>query len=177
MSIVVVLDGTSSSGKTALARAIQEAALPRLFLNVSIDTILYSLPPSELAAMQTGGQSSSVDVPLLVTGFYRCARELLNLGHNLVIDHALTASYHRELLADTIRGHRSLLVAVECPAEVLEQRERSRGDRPAGLAAAQLPAIHRALTYDLRIDSSTTRPEEGARAILDRIADKGPDAR
>jgi chloramphenicol 3-O phosphotransferase len=39
VATIVVLNGTSSSGKTSIARAFQEAA-PSLFLNFSIDSVL-----------------------------------------------------------------------------------------------------------------------------------------
>ena len=50
---IICLNGTSSSGKTAIAKELQ-ALLPKVYLNFSIDSILYSLPPSALARMTHG---------------------------------------------------------------------------------------------------------------------------
>jgi chloramphenicol 3-O phosphotransferase len=165
VACVVVLNGTSSSGKTTVARAFQELA-PRLFLNFSIDSILYALPPGVLERMKRGEPVGEVRFLELVRGFYACVRELLALGHDLVIDHAIVTEAEAELLRAAVEGHRVLLVGLDCPVEVLAERERARGDRRPGLAAAQCERIHRWLEYDLRIDSGRVSAEEAARVIV-----------
>jgi chloramphenicol 3-O phosphotransferase len=101
-----------------------------------------------------------------VRGFYACVRELLALGHDLVIDHAIVTEAEAELLRAAVEGHQVLLVGLDCPVEVLAERERARGDRRPGLAAAQCERIHRWLEYDLRIDSGRVSAEEAARVIV-----------
>jgi chloramphenicol 3-O phosphotransferase len=63
----------------------------------------------------------------------------------------------------------TFLIGVWCPLEVLEQRERGREDRAAGMAREQFghPAYQRA--YSLRLDTSSVTPEEGARAIREHV--------
>lgn len=166
MATIVVLNGASSSGKTAIARAFQELA-PRIFLNLSIDSVLYALPPSVLERTQRGEVSErEIRYPELVQGFYACVRELAGLGHDLIIDHAVTTSAVAEMLHAATRSHRTLLVGLDCPVEVLAGRERDRGDRRLGLAAGQCDRIHQWLDYELRIDTSLTGPEEAARSIV-----------
>lgn len=162
MTRIVVLNGTSSSGKTSVARAFQELA-PGRFLNISIDTILYALPPSVLARMQRGEERAG---PELGRAFYACVRELAALGFDLVIDHAVTTQTEADLLHDAVTQHDTLIVGLDCPTAVLEERERRRGDRRPGLAVAQCERIHRWLSYDLRIDTSAMDPEEAARRIV-----------
>jgi chloramphenicol 3-O phosphotransferase len=168
MASVIVLNGTSSSGKTTVARAFQELA-PQLFLNFSIDTILYALPPDALDRVKRGADIPDLPLPGLVRGFYACVRELLALGHNLVIDHAVTAPYHAELLRAAIAGHDALLVGLDCPADVLRRRETDRGDRRPGLAEQQRSRVHSLLTYDLFFDTSELGAEEIARRILEAM--------
>lgn len=172
MASVVVLNGTSSSGKTTIARAFQEIA-PRVFLNFSIDSILYALPPASLERLRRGEPAGEVRFLELVRGFCACVRELLALGHDLVIDHAVTTRAEAELLLEAVRSHRTLFVGLDCPAEVLTERERLRGDRRPGLAAAQCERIHQWLRYDLRIDSARMSPEEAARRIAAALHDPG----
>lgn len=169
---VVVLNGTSSSGKTAVARAFQEVA-PSVSLNFSIDTILYALPPSAIARIQRGDDIRDLHYPRLVRAYYACVAELARLGHDLVIDHALTSRDEAEMLLGVIAGHRALLVALDCPLEVLEERERARGDRRHGLAAVQCDRVHRWLAYDLRIDTSRVTPEDAARRIVEAMRSGG----
>lgn len=165
MSVVVVLNGTSSSGKTTVARAFQDAA-PSLFLNFSIDSILSALPPSVLRRLIDGTPVPEVRVADLVRAFYTCTAELLRLGHHLVIDHAVTARYHAELLLDACEGHDALFVGVACPLDVACEREAARGDRRRGLAEQQYATVHTWLSYDLTIDTSLQSSSEAAAAIL-----------
>ncbi|HEV7919645.1 MAG TPA: AAA family ATPase [Thermoanaerobaculia bacterium] len=161
MATVVVLNGTSSSGKTTIARAFQELALPRTFLNFSIDSILYTLPPSVVSRLEAGSPA-----PInLVPAFYACVRELASLGHDLVIDHAITSRAEADLLLAAVASHRVLLVGLDCPLDVLAARERARGNRRVGMAAAQCERVHRWLEYDLRIDSGRVEAGEGAGMI------------
>jgi chloramphenicol 3-O phosphotransferase len=168
MSTVVILNGTSSSGKTAIARAFQELA-PGLFLNFSIDSILFALPPSAIERIQRGAPIEDLRYPELVRAFYACVQTLASLGHDLVIDHAVISQAEAELLRAAVTGHRLLLVAVDCPLPLLVERERARGDRRIGLAAAQYERIHQSLSYDLRIDSAELTAEDAARAIVSAL--------
>jgi chloramphenicol 3-O phosphotransferase len=171
VATAVVLNGTSSSGKTTVARAFQERA-PGLFLNFSIDSILYALPQSAIDRIARGSDIGDLRYPELVRAFYACVRELLRLGHDLVIDHAITARYHVELLREATESHRVLLVGLQCPPEVLRERERQRGDRREGLAEQQHATIHSLLDYDVVIDTSNLSPDDAAARIVQALADQ-----
>lgn len=175
MADIVVLNGTSSSGKTSIARAFQEIA-PRLFLNFSIDSILYSLPESTIERIKRGGDITDLRFPELVRAFYTCVRELAALGHDLVIDHAVVSRAEAEMLLAAVERYRVFLVGLDCPLEVVVDRERGRGDRRPGLAAAQCERIHRWLEYDLVIDTSRATPHEAARQIVTALASRDADA-
>jgi chloramphenicol 3-O phosphotransferase len=49
--------------------------------------------------------------------------------------------------------------------DVLEERERQRGDRRIGLARWQFARVHQDITYDLQIDTTTGTPAENAQTI------------
>jgi chloramphenicol 3-O phosphotransferase len=165
VATVIVLNGTSSSGKTTIARAFQERA-PRLFLNFSIDSILDALPRSARERITAGADISDLRLKELVTAFYACVKQLLDLGHDLIIDHAVVVQYHVDLLRAAIASHDALLVGVDCPPEVLRQREKQRGDRPIGLADLQFQRIHTLLDYDLMLDTSALSAEDAADRIV-----------
>jgi chloramphenicol 3-O phosphotransferase len=173
VSRIVVLNGTSSSGKTSIARAFQELA-PGTFLNFSIDSILYALPPSTLERMKRGEERAGKE---LVRAFYACVRAIADEGVDLVIDHALTTESEATMLAAATQSHRTLLVGIDCPVDVLNERERQRGDRRVGMAAAQAERVHQWLEYDLRVDSSRVSPEEAARQIVALLTSSGSRAR
>jgi chloramphenicol 3-O phosphotransferase len=168
VATIVVLNGTSSSGKTTLARAFQELA-PTVFLNFSIDSLFDTLPQSARQRVVSGQTIPGLPFQELHRAFYGCVRELASLGRDLIIDNAITARAQAEMLVGAVDGHRVLLVAVGCPAEVLAQRERERGDRDIGLAARQLDTIDRWLDCDLRIDTSRVTAQTGAVRILEAL--------
>lgn len=176
MATAIMLNGTSSAGKTTVARAFQNVA-PRRFLNFSIDDILYALPQKDIDHIEHSADLSDLRLPELVRAFYACVRQLLELGYDVIFDHAVTARYHAELLREATAGHDVLLVGLDCPAEVLRERERSRGDRRVGLAEAQFGSIHSQLEYDVFLDTSTTSPEDAAARIAEALAKKEAEPR
>lgn len=173
MSNVVVLNGASSAGKTTIARTFQELA-PNIYLNFSIDSVLYALPQSAIDRIIRGENIQDVHYPELVRAFYACVRQLLDLGHDLVIDHAVVLRAHADLLLAAIASHRALFVGLDCPVEVLREREKRRGDRARGLAERQCDRVHAHLTYDLRIDTSAQSARDAAARIVEALKDARP---
>lgn len=104
-------------------------------------------------------------------------RELAALGHDLIIDHAVTTSAVAETLRAATQSHRTLVVGLDCPVDVLTMRERDRGDRRIGLAAGQCDRVHQWLDYDLRIDTSRTTAAEAARRIVAALGAAESDGR
>lgn len=168
VATIVILNGTSSSGKTTLARAFQELA-PTIFLNFSIDSIFDALPKSTHERVTGGLTIPALPFAEIHKAFYACVRELAALGRDLIIDNAITSRAQAEMLVAGAGGHRVLLVSVSCPPGVLAQRERARGDRNLGLAARQLDSIDRWVDYDLRIDTSAGRVQADAARVLETL--------
>lgn len=71
--------------------------------------------------------------------------------------------------ADALGDTPVLFVGVRCPLDVLEERERTRGDRGRGTARKQFPLVHRHGRYDVEIDTSTTTPERAAAIIAELV--------
>lgn len=165
---IICLNGTSSSGKTAIAKQLQEF-LPRVYLNFSIDSILYTLPPSALSRMTHGQDISDLHYPQLVRSFNACVARLVEMGNFLVIDNAMDRIEQVIDFLERTKEYGILLVGVHCSLEELNRRERQRGDRTIGEAAAQINLVHRAFSYDVEVDSSTKAPSELALEIMDYI--------
>jgi chloramphenicol 3-O phosphotransferase len=71
------------------------------------------------------------------------------------------AQQYRELLAQR-EVH---FVGLFAPLDVLEARERERGDRLIGLARWQYHRVHSGMTYDLELDTSIASPRVCAHRI------------
>lgn len=185
-SRVILLNGTSSAGKTTLARAIQdESETP--FVYWGIDTLLNLVPPNwgghgphTRAGFwydRTGGDADGH--PSVVIRYGDVGRRMLRSaqtaaaafahgGDDLVIDEMLLTPDLLPTWMDALAGLDVLLVCVTCPLAVAEQRERGRR-QTTGLARGHYRMVHdHATTYDMTVDSTTGTPAELARAVLHR---------
>ena len=61
------------------------------------------------------------------------------------------------------------LVGVFAPLDVLEARERERGNRLIGLARWQYDRVHKDMKYDLEVDTSRATPLECAELIRQKF--------
>jgi len=68
-----------------------------------------------------------------------------------------------------LRASQVLWVGVRCEAVVATSRELARGDRIAGMAAAQAELVHRGIVYDLQVDTNHTEALDCAQAIAARL--------
>lgn len=167
---VILLNGTSSSGKTSVAKVLQEL-LPQQYLNFSIDSILYALPPSDLQQMKQGKMitRAGYDWPSLVRGYHYCLPALLQAGCRLLIDNAwCDAGEKRELLTE-LAGYSVAMIGVYCDIDIALAREAARGDRAIGLVAWQTPLVHQEMIYDLTIDTSGIEPQALANKLCNNI--------
>ena len=163
----IVLNGASSSGKSSIARLLQER-LPEVFLNFSVDAILYALPPADLARMIAGEPivRAGYSYDKLVRGYHAAAACLLASGNRLILDNAMTKTEWRLDLERRLQGHRAVWVGVVCDDRQLAKRERERGDRAPGTAVREAAVVHESMHYDVTVDTSSGSTEEAAAAVL-----------
>lgn len=179
--MIVVLNGTSSSGKSTLAKALQRA-LPDPYLHLGIDTVVFALPgrwlnpPLWHEVFTYRGADPELEItagPLgdrLVTALHRMVASVAAEGWGVLVDHVLL---DRGWVADAgtaFRPHPVLSVGVRCPLDVVVRRERDRRDRTIGQARAQFDVVHRYARYDVQVDTSTADPETCAAVVVDAMA-------
>jgi chloramphenicol 3-O phosphotransferase len=85
-------------------------------------------------------------------------------GNDLIVDEVLLDGKMAEYAA-LLAGFQLFVVGVFAPLEVLEDRERRRGDRMIGLARWQFDRVHAGMKYDLELDTSASTPLQCATAI------------
>ncbi len=170
---IIILNGTSSSGKTSLVKAMQ-TLLPEPYLDAGIDHFIWMLPKryldrplwDDVLGLATGAGATG---QLLVTSMHHAIVELSRNGCNVVADHVLVEPAWVAECARLFHDLPAWLIGVRCPLAVLEERERSRKDRTLGQARAQVPLVHAHGIYDLEVDTSVYSPEECARRIQLKI--------
>ncbi|MFD2176139.1 chloramphenicol phosphotransferase CPT family protein [Veronia pacifica] len=164
---VILLNGTGSSGKTSLAKQLQEL-IPVQYLNFSIDSILYTLPPSDLKRMMAGGaiERDGYDYHQLTDGYHHCVGALLKAGCRVIIDNAWVHQDELDALEDILSDFEVVRVKVQCRLDICIHRELSRGDRAIGLAEWEYPLVHNYMKYDVVVDTSDISPKEAAAFLL-----------
>jgi chloramphenicol 3-O phosphotransferase len=177
---IVLLNGVGSAGKSSIARALQTITAEP-FLHVQMDAFLEMLP----GALQDHPDGFAFETvhedgkPLVVIrsgpvgeralrGMRHAVAAMAGQGNNLIVDDVMRASERAEYAA-LLSAFAVFWVGVFAPLDVLEARERARGDRLIGLARWQYPRVHEGMTYDLEIDTSTATPMACARLIKERF--------
>ena len=87
-------------------------------------------------------------------------------GARIIVDDAfLGGAASQRRWQEALGTLRVLWVGVRCASAVAAGREIARGDRVAGMAAAQAEAVHQGVAYDLQVDTTHTEALDCARAI------------
>lgn len=176
MARIVLLNGNGSAGKTSIAKALQKIAAEP-FLHVSMDVFIDMMPasmfetPDGLVFRKL--EEDGKPVIEIVTGpaahrvFYAmrfAMAALARKGNNLIVDDVLLDGDAAEY-AEAFQGLTVHWVGVFAPLDVLEERERARGDRDIGLSRWLARHVHKGMTYDLELDTSRLGPDECAQQI------------
>ena len=184
--IIIFLNGTSSSGKTSIARVLQEK-FTTPFLHIGIDTFLFTLPPAfrfegkQAALGYEFTRADDEEGPKVVvrSGYYGqkldaikrdTMQKLLENGFNLIVDEVLFSNDEFIEYVQLFAAHKAYFVSIKPPLEVCEYREKKRGDRLIGLARGVYEQVYNNKTFDLEIDSSKITPNMAAEIIQDYIA-------
>jgi chloramphenicol 3-O phosphotransferase len=174
---VIYLNGTSSAGKSCIARALQER-LDDLYLHVQLDVFLRMVPSygweREGGAVMTPPQQEHgllVEFgPLCQTvfsGFHSSLAALASAGNNLIVDDVLLEPRWLREAVEALASHEVCFVGVHCPVDIAEERERARDDRIVGTARGQYNLAHAHGIYDVEVDTSILTPEACAERILE----------
>jgi chloramphenicol 3-O phosphotransferase len=178
LGTIILLNGTSSSGKTSLLRALQDA-LDDPYLDAGIDRFLWMLPKRYLnpplwddvlgRATEAGATGQ-----VLMAGMHHAIAALAQAGNNVIADHVLVDPGWVDECARLFCDLPAYFVAVHCPLDVLEQREQQRQDRTLGQARAQFDLVHAHGVYDLEVDTSLASPEQCAQQFVDLVRSGRP---
>jgi chloramphenicol 3-O phosphotransferase len=172
---VIVLNGTSSSGKSGIARCLQ-AVLPEPWLALGVDGFIQMMP----FALQTS--AAGIDIAsggqVVVGPAFRALEAawmegiaaMARAGARIIFDDVfLGGAASQERLRQAFGTLEVLWVGVHCDLPVAEGREIARGDRAPGMAASQAGLVHSGVVYDLEVDTTRTEAIECARTIAARV--------
>ncbi|MQA81533.1 MAG: chloramphenicol phosphotransferase CPT [Streptosporangiales bacterium] len=163
---MIVLNGGSSSGKSSLARCLQDT-LPEPWLTLGVDDLIRAMP----AAMQESdaGIEFAAEGEISVGPVFRTldvawaegVAAMARAGARVIVDDVfLGGPSSQDRWRTALVGLEVLWVGVRCDPEVAAAREAARGDRIGGMAASQATVVHDGVSYDVEVD--TTRTDVGA---------------
>jgi len=178
----IVLNGTSSAGKSSIALALQRRWPGPLQVS-GLDTFLGcqsaaffgvddNVAPGFTWLPGTVGGRPAYRITLGPVGraltraaaaFWRSSAEQ---GIDQVIDDVWLTRDQADELHRALSGSRVLWVGVHCPLEELERRERERRDRRHGTARGQFDLVHNWRPYNLNLDTTALSPAECADLIM-----------
>jgi chloramphenicol 3-O phosphotransferase len=178
----IVLNGTSCSGKSSIAAALQEL-WPGPLQVTGIDTFL-AAQSKRFFAIDGHVVAGFCWVPVTVDGqpAFHWVPGPLGLGMikashaywaacaaaglDQVIDDVWLVPDQPAGLQGALLAANTLWVGVQCPLAIAEQRERERGNRIVGTVRGQQALVHTFRKYDVEVDTSIATPRECAEAIL-----------
>ena len=176
-SRVIVFNGVGSVGKSSTAKALQSLSVEP-FLHVQGDAFLEMIPPwywgdpsgiifrhSERDAKPSIEIEMGPALDRLMEGMRRSVATLAGAGNSCIVDDVMLSAGDQRAYLDACSGVDIQFVALRAPLEIIEQRERERGDRVIGLARWQFQRVHAGVKYDCEIDATAGQPEQIARAI------------
>ncbi|MFG2512517.1 chloramphenicol phosphotransferase CPT family protein [Streptomyces sp. NPDC048584] len=156
---MIFLNGTSSSGKSSIAKALLQI----------LDEPSFHMPVDAFHAMRSHRDVSAEELPEVLRrtwlGYHRAVAGMAAAGNDIVVDHVLSEEWRLLDCLGLFRPADVVLVGVRCSLDELQRREQARGDRPAGLAARQFQRVHTHGLYDVECDTTTTGAMDCARQI------------
>jgi chloramphenicol 3-O phosphotransferase len=179
--VVIIVNGISSVGKSTTARKLQKITRDP-FLHVQGDAFLEMLPrrlmdhPDGIVfrtLADKDGPSIAIDIGPAVERNMRGMRAAVSAmakeGNSLIVDDVMLRSEEQRFYREKLSGIRHHFVGLVATLEVLEQRERDRGDRLIGLAKWQWERVHVGMDYELTLNTGELSAEECAKAIAKKF--------
>lgn len=184
---VVLLNGPTSSGKTAIARAFQRQS-DDPWLRIGIDSFWGAIDERWMefgpraaegfrwveARNDDGAPAGMRIVPgpvgeRLAAGMRVSVAALAAEGNDVVVDDVLIEASWLDHWSEVLTGLETLFVGLHCDVEILDRRERERGNRVLGEARGQVDKVHGHGPYDVEVDTSSTSSEECALVIAQAL--------
>ena len=193
---LILVNGPSSAGKTTLCRALQ-AAIPAPYLVTGFDDFIFMAAPRYYRGADTGRQAerdafTALGVEMATTSapgappavearfgpvFRRlidsmapAVRALVDGGNAVIFDHVLHDRAMHESFSRAAEGLDVFAVGVTCPLDILDARERARGDRVLGRARGLAGVVHTFRDYDVMVDTGVQDTVACVALVLEALA-------
>jgi chloramphenicol 3-O phosphotransferase len=157
-SQIIILNGTSSSGKSTLAKALR-ASIQEPFCYYASDQL------ADAGFRANKQLAPSDERARFFDGFHRSIGAFAEAGNNLIVEHIVEEAAWWSQLQTILEPFDVFWVGVHAPLAEIERREKDRGNRQIGEARYHLKT-HQYCRYDIEVD--TTLP---LKTVLSNILD------
>ena len=143
---IILLNGTSSAGKSTLAQALRRELEPQFHYYASDQLADEGFRPLDRDVRCQWRQA-------FFDGFHRSIPAFANAGIDLLVEHIVEEQSWAQDLEKLLAPFDVFWVGVHAPIEELEQRERMRRDRQIGEGLYHLKT-HSFCQYQIEIDTT-----------------------
>lgn len=148
---IILLNGTSSSGKSTLAQALRVELEPQFHLYASDQLADRGFRPLD-EEVRFAWREKFFD------GFHRSIPAFASVGLDLLVEHIVEEKQWAEQLQVLLAPFDVFWVGVHAPAAEIERREILRGNRLPGEALYHLKT-HQFCTYNVEVDTTRSTSE------------------
>jgi chloramphenicol 3-O phosphotransferase len=192
---IILVNGPSSAGKTTLCRALQ-ASISHPYLCICLDDFIFFSAPryyrgadseaqtetdefilqgAKLLTTSAPGEPKSVTAVFgpvfrhIVDAMAPVVRTMVDMSNPVIFDHVLHDRGMFESCQKSFGDLEVFAVGVVCPIDILEARERARGDRAIGRARGLVDVVHSFCSYDVVVDTGHSPVDACVAEILARL--------
>ncbi len=191
MGRIILLNGSSSAGKSTLAKTLQRL-LPDPYQHLALDQYRDGLPDGYRGLNSPSGSTGASGlniVPVNLDGepvtriefgehgeavlraMRQSVAEFAKQGLNVVVDDLLFKPQYLLDYAVRLAEHSVWCVGVKCELWRVNEREAARLGRFPGTAQAHMEELHgHGLAYDIEVDTTYDSAEQCARRIIAALA-------
>lgn len=171
--LIVLLNGTSSSGKTSISMELKnQKEMP--FHHLSIDNFFgnyndfidNTYPDIEPTREVNDQVVAEILFDPIGSVYYATIKLFSEMGLNVIVDTVIDNDKRFNDFHALLYDHPTLFVGVLCSREELTRREQIRGNRAIGLAHSQFDKVYSFDEYDLEVNTEELSPTECADKIL-----------
>jgi len=163
---VIYLSGVTSTGKTSIARMIQDIANEFYYL-IGSDILMYMVGERHrISSYAKYEYEMFIDI-------YHIAKLLSDMGKNVIIDCALFETpelpNHYQKMMNILCNNPLLTVNVSCSLETCRERNIKRCDRGEFQSEKQEKIIDKTVTLDFSVNTDKYSSEDCAKMILNKL--------
>jgi len=182
---ILVLNGAACSGKTSIARTIQQK-MSEPWLHLGLETVLVNLSskynsvfPPRLDGLvwyvDMKDSRTIVDAKVgpvahqVISSMHRAFAAIAASGTNLIIEHAFFEPTWLAECVELLGGCDVVFAGIKCPPDILRQRELAKASEGLLFSGFHSGRVHQHDLYDVEVDTSLLTMDQSAARVIETL--------